>query len=78
MFDEAKKRYEYITMIEVVPKKERKTKVWNIYNNNSLVVIGQVKWYNYWRQYCFFPYEGSLFSVGCLSDIINFIGEQKK
>ena len=63
--------YEYI-YFEIIEEKP-KTKVWGCYNNNSTTRIGEVKWYAGWRQYCFFPYEDSVFSKGCLDDIGEFI-----
>lgn len=37
--------------------------------------LGIIKWYAPWRQYCFFPDSGCVFSKGCLNDIENFIQE---
>ena len=36
---------------------------------------GTVKWYGPWRQYCFFPHGNTVFNVGCLDDIKDFIGQ---
>lgn len=35
--------------------------------------LGIIKWHAPWRQYCFFPDSGCVFSRGCLDDINNFI-----
>ena len=40
--------------------------------------IGVIRWYPQWRQYCFFPTEGTVYSKGCLKDIANFIENQMK
>jgi len=56
-----------------IAEQKPKTTVWDILNKNSGDRIGQVKWWANWRQYCFFPDEECVFSVGCLRDIMDFI-----
>ena len=36
------------------------------------VLLGVVKWYAQWRQYGFYPEEGTVFEKTCLRDIKNF------
>jgi len=62
--------YKYIRF--KLAEQKPKTLVYDILNNNSDDLIGQVKYYAQWRQYIFFPQEGCIFSVGCLDDIIDF------
>ena len=52
-----------------------KTEIWNVLSKSSGFIIGQIKWYGPWRQYCFFPSPFSVFNPECLSHIINFIKE---
>ncbi len=51
---------------------KRKTKRFMIFNRSD-VYIGEVSWQNGWRQYCFFPASGTVFSRSCLADIQHFI-----
>ena len=37
--------------------------------------LGVIKWYGAWRQYAFFPENGTLFNTECLNDIISYIKE---
>lgn len=55
-----------------------KTKIWVIYNKNNTVHLGVVKWYPQWRQYCFFPTNGTILSVDCMSVIEQFIIDHKR
>lgn len=55
-----------------------KTKVWNIISRGSGRLLGQIRWYGPWRQYCFYPTAETLFNVGCMGDIIAFIEAHKK
>jgi hypothetical protein len=55
----------------LVDKKE-KTFVYAVMNRESQDVLGYIKWYGPWRQYCFFPEPTCVFSVGCMLDIVNF------
>lgn len=46
-----------------------KTEIWNILSKKSQFILGKIRWYGQWRQYCFFPSANCIFNVGCLSDI---------
>lgn len=50
-----------------------KTEIFNILSKSSGYILGQIKWYGKWRQYCFFPSAQCLFNVGCMDDITKFI-----
>ena len=52
-----------------------KTSVVNVVSRSSGAVLGKIKWYGPWRQYCFFPIHDCLFNKGCLSDINDMIDE---
>ena len=54
----------------------RKTKTFVVRNKAINSLLGTVKWYAPWRQYCFFPTPSDLvFSATCLADIQDFIRE---
>lgn len=50
-----------------------KTKKWECFNKKHRSYLGEVKWQARWRQYCFYPDGGTIFSAGCMTDIIHFI-----
>ena len=52
-----------------------KTSVFDIINIKSGLRLGIIKWYGPWRQYCFFPYEETIFNMDCMQYIIDFIKE---
>lgn len=54
-----------------------KTVVVGVYSKRDRNLLGTVKWYPSWRQYTFFPESYTLWSAGCLEDIINYIRELK-
>ena len=33
-------------------------------------IIGWVRWYGPWRAWCFLPYEGTIWSDNCLTDVL--------
>lgn len=47
-------------------------------NKRTRAVLGVVKWYPIWKQYCFFPECDIVFSQDCLADIQHFIGQLKE
>lgn len=52
-----------------------KTGIWNIISKSSGFLLGRIKWYGPWRQYCFFPSPQCVFNTGCMADITAFIKE---
>ena len=66
-----KTEYQYIhfELVQLKPK----TAVYGCLNNNSGDVLGVVQWYPAWRQYCYFPAEPTVYSLGCLRDIGCFV-----
>ena len=50
-----------------------KTEIWNIISKSSEFILGRVKWYGPWRQYCFFPSPHTVFNHTCMMDINDFI-----
>lgn len=56
-----------------------KTNVWSVQSRSSGGGLGVIQWYAPWRQYCFFPYQDTLYNTGCMDDISDFIkGEMGK
>ena len=53
-----------------------KTKLWEVRNKVSGDLLGQVRWYGPWRQYCFMPKSCTVFSGTCNTEISTFIEEQ--
>ena len=49
-----------------------KTKIWGVYSKHSDELLGQIKWYAPWRQYCYFDFC-SVMARSCLRDIADFI-----
>ena len=64
-------KYKYIYFVEIEQKP--KTKIYSCRNNKNDVELGQVKYFPIWRQYCYFPTIQSVYSDGCLNDIVDFI-----
>jgi len=50
-----------------------KTKIYEIISKNNDYILGYVKWYPQWRQYCFFPEGKTVFNNSCMQDICGFI-----
>jgi hypothetical protein len=53
-----------------------KTGVWNVVSQNHGNVLGEVKWFGPWRQYCFFPGRATIWNKTCLADVETFIKDQ--
>ena len=70
--------YKYLVIIERSPVPNRKTSRFNVRRRDNECLLGEIKWYSSWRQYCLFPVDDTVWSVGCLTDIQNFIEGLKK
>lgn len=71
------KETQYLVFIDTETPK-RKTKVINIININAEEVIGIIKWYGPWRQYCFFPEYDTVWNITCLNDVNEVIQKLMK
>lgn len=61
----------------VVGEPKPKTEVWQLVSKSQDALLGELKWYAPWRQYCFFPAPGTVWSPGCLKDVLAFIDGMK-
>ncbi len=52
-----------------------KTEVWFVLSKSQGALLGTIKWWSGWRQYCFFPEQNTLFNPGCMADISTKIKE---
>jgi hypothetical protein len=68
--------YKYIGFREV--EKKAKTSVWECFNKSAGSILGTLSWYGAWRQYCFFPEFDTVWSAGCLQDVIAFMNWLKE
>lgn len=52
-----------------------KTTKWRCINKSGQYSLGKISWYAGWRQYTFSPNHDTVYSKGCLSDIVFFINQ---
>ena len=64
--------YEFIRITRLPKANGRKTHVYNIGTNGG-IYLGAIKWYSAWRQFCFYPDGGAIWSSGCLKDVQTFL-----
>lgn len=60
---------------ELVAEKP-KTKVWAVVSRSSGERLGRVYWYSQWRRYVFLPTAGTLWSAGCLEEVVGFVAQK--
>lgn len=71
-----KTSYKWIKFVKIATTSV-KTSMWECRHHDN-TLLGEVKWYSFWRQYCFFPDYDMVFSKGCMDDICNFMVELRK
>lgn len=52
-----------------------KTDIWEVGSKSQGSVLGEIKWYGPWRQYCFFPSSNTVFNRECIADISEVINQ---
>ena len=67
------KMSKYMTFDLIGHSDSKKTKVYAVNSKSGKDWLGVIKWYAPWRQYCFLPDPGCVFSRGCLKDVEDFI-----
>lgn len=68
-----KTEFKHIYFIDAsIAYPKRKTQTWSC-RNKKCDVLGQVRWYAPWRQYCFFTEPNIIYAKSCLIDIAYFI-----
>lgn len=50
-----------------------KTMIFDVESKTQNTLLGQIKWFGRWRQYAFFPCQGTCFNQECLADIIDWM-----
>jgi len=65
--------FKFFTVYELPIRPNRKTHDYVLRNNRSGVGLGTIEWYGPWRQYCFIPMAGTVWSADCLKDVATAI-----
>lgn len=55
--------------------KNTKTSIYSVKNKKSDDLLGFIKWYDVWKQYCFFPMNFTIFCRYDMKDINDFISK---
>jgi len=66
-------KYMEAQLLEQEP--DAKTQRWQIRSKGDGSVLGVVKWFGPWSQYCFFVMDVAVFSAGCFKDLTSFLEE---
>lgn len=69
------KETQYLAFGVVEQPKEKKTKWIAIINVHHEEIIGEIRWFSRWRQYCFYPYHDTVWNTTCMEDIQTVIKE---
>jgi len=62
-------------------KQNPATWIINVITDGEDVTLGQIRYYAQWRQYGFYPNDGTVYEKNCLNDITKFVilmNEQQK
>jgi hypothetical protein len=51
-----------------------KTRQFSVFNTSNRALLGYIKWFAFWRQYCFYPLN-SVFDNQCLEQVALFMKE---
>lgn len=65
----------YLTFDRHDPTPPRKTPMIVVSSKRSGDLLGFIRWYGPWRQFCFWPQSATIFNTGCMDDIKAVIAE---
>ena len=68
------KKYVVFKLLE----RKGKTSVFHVVAVRDGVILGRIEWYGSWRQYVFEPVAETVWSQGCLQQIIDFLQQLKE
>ena len=68
----------YIEFVQRTKPENKKTSVWEIYDKENESYLGLVKFYEAWREYCFFAAPCTIFEWICLREIADFCEERTR
>jgi hypothetical protein len=65
---------EFIEFVEkIYDDTKRKTKIYAVMNKHHGDELGEIKWYGAWHQFTFFPARATVWSIGCMQQVMDFI-----
>ena len=72
------KEYRFIKMVRMNETKCEandlsKVTMYDVINRKTNATIGLISWHNWWKQYCLYPEEETVWSADCLADVQHFI-----
>jgi hypothetical protein len=68
----------YLVFEESLQPPSAKTKRWLVLNHDK-TILGTIKWWTYWRKYCYITPAGEVvLDVGCLREIADFCAKQTR
>lgn len=59
------------------PSRTGKTRIVSVCSKRTGILLGEIRWFGRWRQYCFYPEGGTIFNRSCMRDILAYIEELK-
>jgi hypothetical protein len=59
-------------------ERKPKTSVFGIYSAHDGAHLAEIRWHGPWRQYVLSPFDETLWSDGCLGDVIKFMLELRQ
>jgi hypothetical protein len=69
------KETKYLIFVDTNQPKTKKTKVIAILNIHHDDIIGEIRWFSRWRQYCFYPHNETIWNFDCLNSVNEVIKE---
>lgn len=60
---------QYLRFDRDTSRPDLKTEVWTVSAERDGSLLGRIKWFGRWRQYAFFPEQGTVFNPDCMDSI---------
>jgi len=71
------KETKYLRFIKLERPPSKKTDIILIDSVSGNYTLGRIEWFGRWRQYCFFPYEETVWNIGCMKEVYEVLEDLK-
>lgn len=75
---EPQELYRTKNLIFIEEERKPKTSVFRVYSAHDESDLAEIRWHGPWRQYVLSPLDETIWSDGCLGDVIKFMLELRR
>lgn len=72
------KETKYLRFTKLERPPDKKTDIVTISSISGDYLLGRIAWFPRWRQYCFYPYNDTVWNKGCMENVYEVIEQLRQ